>query len=98
MTRGGMLETDARSEREGMEGRRLEDGGGEPPRLAKDLGAGGLGPAAEAVVLIPSWQAEEKCEASVLKRPSVTVKCSVFPLSEAPTLRGALFEPGEKSH
>lgn len=47
-----------------MEGWWLEDSGGEPLRLAKDFwGVGrGLQPAAEAVMLIPCWQAEEKCE------------------------------------
>lgn len=42
----------------------LEDSGGEMARLAEGGGlrVGGVwGPAAEAVVLIPSWQAE-KCE------------------------------------
>lgn len=34
----------------------MEDSGGEPARERCP------GPAAEAVVLIPSWQAEEKCE------------------------------------
>lgn len=46
-------------QRREVEGRWLEDSGGETARLGEGVGA--LGPAAEAVVLIPSWQVE-KCE------------------------------------
>lgn len=70
MTQRGMLEADVGSEGGEAEGSVV---GGQWWGTAEVRGGGfffffffrewgGLGPAAEAVVLIPGWQAEEKCE------------------------------------
>ncbi|KAK5888234.1 hypothetical protein CesoFtcFv8_016751 [Champsocephalus esox] len=60
VTQPGMQEADIVSEcGGGVEVRWLQDGGREALRLAEELGSG-FG--AVAVVLIPSWKAEEKCE------------------------------------